>query len=87
MDYTHLPLIPAQAGIQVEGTSASPNLLGPRFRGDERMGVVGSIPVKVGLVARFAHLRYWRSIVAALRALDLLMRPDGRLETMFGEHT
>ena len=36
MDYTHLPLIPAQAGIQVEGTSASPNLLGPRFRGNER---------------------------------------------------
>jgi hypothetical protein len=50
------------------------------------MGVVGSIPVKVGLVARFAHLRYWRSIAAALRALDLLMRPDGRLEMMFGEH-
>jgi len=24
---------------------------------------------------------------AALRALDLLMRPDGRLETTFGENT
>jgi hypothetical protein len=43
--------------------------------------------MKVELVARFAHLRYWRSIAAAPRALDLLMRPDGRLETMFGEST
>jgi hypothetical protein len=29
----------------------------------------------------------WQSIAAALRALDLLMRPDGRLETTFGENT
>jgi hypothetical protein len=87
MACTHLPLIPAKAGIQVESTDASPNLLGPRFRGDERMGVVGSIPVKLGLVARLAHLRYWRSIAAAPRILDLLMRPDGRLETTFGENT
>jgi len=80
MDCTHLPLIPAKAGIQVESTNASPNLLGPRFRGDERMGVVGSIPVKLELVARLAHLRYLavdRRRAAYLGFVDAAARPLG----------
>jgi hypothetical protein len=87
MDCTHLPLIPAKAGIQVESTDASPNLLGPRFRGDERMGVVGSIPVKLELVAGLAHLRYGGRRGRRAARFGLLMRPDGRLETTFGENT
>jgi hypothetical protein len=31
-------LIPAEAGIQMESTDTLLNLLGPRFRADERMG-------------------------------------------------
>ena len=57
MERTHLPLIPAKAGIQMERTDTSLNLLGPRFRGDERMEVVESISVKLtvgaGVVAVF----------------------------------
>jgi hypothetical protein len=51
MKGTHLPLIPAEAGIQTESTDTSLSLLGPRFRGDERMGAVGSIWVKFALGA------------------------------------
>ena len=36
MKQMHLPLIPAEAGIQTESTETSLSLLGPRFRGDER---------------------------------------------------
>jgi hypothetical protein len=53
MKQMHLPLIPAEAGIQTESTDTSLSLLGRRFRGDERMGAVGSIAVKLALGAAF----------------------------------
>jgi hypothetical protein len=35
------PLIPAQAGIQQERVGNAESVLGPRFRGDERISMSG----------------------------------------------
>jgi len=80
MDCTHLPLIPAKAGIQVERTDASPKLLGPRFRGGKRMGVVESIPMKLEPVARLAYLRYCGRCGSGAARLEFVVsaaRPPG----------
>ena len=49
------PLIPAQAGIQMECIDLAQSLLGPRFRGDERMVAADSILSDFALVAGIAE--------------------------------
>jgi hypothetical protein len=76
MKWTHLPLIPGHAGIQMD----------PRFRGDERRTANRfNLNGTCASGTRRASAVLAADAAAALRAVNVLIRPHGRCGTMFSE--